>query len=162
MWLIKMTEQIGELITNRIIQNFYNNSMLAVFIMIIIYLFSNIILMSVLINKKHTFRINSEGIYSVLKTLVETVYIFSTALSTLLIILILSINNTLANMLEINWFSILGLIGLSFISLPYRIIFTERSNLLNIIDFFILISSTILIFTGIIFESLSYFNYIIN
>lgn len=157
-----MTEQIGELITNRIIQNFYNNSMLAVFIMIIIYLFSNIILMSVLINKKHTFRINSEGIYSVLKTLVETVYIFSTALSTLLIILILSINNTLANMLEINWFSILGLIGLSFISLPYRIIFTERSNLLNIIDFFILISSTILIFTGIIFESLSYFNYIIN
>ncbi len=157
-----MIEHIGELITNKIMLDFYNNALLTVFIMIVIYLLSSAILIYSLLVNKHTFRINSEGIYSVIKIITETIYIFSVALSILLIILLLTINNTIAGVLKVNWFSIVGLIVLSFVSLPYRIIFTERSNLLNFVDYFIITASAVFTFIGIIFDSLSYFEYIIN
>ncbi len=127
------------------------------------------ILYTIINGKDHQFRINKESIYSIAKLIHETLYALSVSVSIILLILLINVNIMITSSTAflgsiIKWdniFTILGAGLLIILGLPFRIFYTGRNWITWIIDLILLIIPLLLLILGIIFGSISHFNYLI-
>ncbi|MFW5799223.1 MAG: hypothetical protein ACOCV8_00285 [Spirochaetota bacterium] len=166
-------EEIKSLISAKIYIDMFNTIIYTILILIILYLFIKLFLkQNINKNPELKFRINSERVYSILTIISETFYILAISFSIILLILLTNLNLNIQQqgiytedmlLSNSNVYTISGIIILIFLSLPFKIFFSKgRSKLLSYIYITILIISLTLIIIGIIYGSLTHFDYIIN
>ena len=160
--------KIMALISNKICLDIINQFTFTIFVCLSLYLLIGLFLKKNVLQKTCLFRLNSESAYSISKIAVEFIYILSVALSVVILLFftksigMFSRNPINLTLKGLNWLSISGFLILIVISCPFRIIFTGKNKLMNIIDFIIILVSNILILAGLIYGSFFYFDYLIN
>lgn len=162
-----MNQSFKLFISDNQLYEIIGNFSIIIFVLISLYLFIEIFLKKYF-KKADTIRVSSEVVYSVLKLINELLYILSVSLAIITLFILLQVNAlsvfSSSNIIikNANYFTALGIVILIIISLPFKLFFTGKKKLYEISDFLIILFSDILIFLGMIFGSLDFFDYLIN
>jgi hypothetical protein len=162
--------EIQNLYQTKLLIDTINTLSMIVIIGLVSHLIIRLILQVVIFGKPHQFRINTESVYSITKMFHEGLYALSVGCSVILLILIISSNAPdsrllpfLSELLRSNHIlTVVGLIILIFISLPFRVFYAGKNPLTRVIEMGVTVIPLLLIILGIIFGSMSYFDYLIN